>query len=114
MNEKTVICDILNEVFYLKLKNSNKWDSYEKRKNGVAFTCVSGDGHQYDRCWSSHLFTNPKCLKNQQIIFFLLLLKQLNVQKEGSHGLVVKADSSQPRGCEFKPRHGILDGYKWC
>jgi hypothetical protein len=46
----------------------------KKEKNGVAFTCVSGDGHQYDRCWSSHLFTNPKCLKNQQIFFFFVKL----------------------------------------
>jgi hypothetical protein len=26
------------------------------------------------------------------------------------HGLVVKADDSQSRGCGFKPRHHVLDG----
>ncbi len=29
-----------------------------------------------------------------------------------SHGLVVKADGSWPRGRGFKPRHRILDGCK--
>ena len=29
-----------------------------------------------------------------------------------SHGLVVKADGSWPRGCEFKPQHRLLDGCK--
>ena len=29
-----------------------------------------------------------------------------------SHGLVVKADGSRPRGRGFKPRHRILDGCK--
>ncbi len=32
--------------------------------------------------------------------------------KARSHGLVVKADGSRPKGCGFKPQHHILDGCK--
>ena len=36
----------------------------------------------------------------------------LSLEMARSHGPVVKADGSWPRGCEFKPQHRILDGCK--
>ena len=36
--------------------------------------------------------------------------KMFSMNAMRSHGLVVKADGLQPRGCEFKPWHGILIG----
>ena len=32
--------------------------------------------------------------------------------KARSHGLVIKADGSWPRGCGLKPQHCLLDGCK--
>ncbi len=46
------------------------------------------------------------------VVYFCVNKNYIFIYKVRSHGLVVKANDSSSRGCEFEPRHRILDGWK--
>jgi len=67
------------------------------------------------RAWHSGSVALPDLklqIQSNKLGYKKLTYNKLTYNKAGSHGLVVKADGSWPRGRGFKPRHRILDGCK--